>query len=66
MARKVIWTESAWKDLEEVVDYIAKDSSHYAAALFVKHGMRHGHWPIFLSGAVQSLNLTIRVSVSFL
>jgi toxin ParE1/3/4 len=32
MARKVIWTESAWKDLEEVVDYIAKDSSHYAAA----------------------------------
>ena len=32
MARKVMWTESAWKDLEEVADYIAKDSSHYAAA----------------------------------
>jgi len=32
MARKVMWTESAWRDLEEVADYIAKDSSHYAAA----------------------------------
>ena len=32
MARKVMWTESAWKDLEEVADYIAKDSSYYAAA----------------------------------
>jgi toxin ParE1/3/4 len=32
MARKVMWTESAWRDLEEVADYITKDSSHYAAA----------------------------------
>ncbi len=32
MARKVMWTESAWRDLEEVTDYIARDSSHYAAA----------------------------------
>jgi len=32
MARKVMWTESAWIDLEEVADYIAKDSPHYAAA----------------------------------
>jgi len=32
MARKVMWAESAWRDLEEVADYIAKDSSHYAAA----------------------------------
>jgi len=32
MARKIIWTESAWKDLEGVADYIARDSSHYAAA----------------------------------
>lgn len=32
MARKVIWTETTWRDLEEVADYIAKDSSHYAAA----------------------------------
>jgi plasmid stabilization system protein ParE len=27
-----MWTESAWRDLEEVAEYIAKDSSHYAAA----------------------------------
>jgi len=32
MARKVIWTETAWADLEEVADYIGKDSPHYAAA----------------------------------
>ncbi len=32
MAWQVMWTESAWRDLEEVADYIAKDSSHYAAA----------------------------------
>ena len=32
MARKVTWTESAWMDLEEVADYIAKDSPHYAGA----------------------------------
>jgi toxin ParE1/3/4 len=32
MARKVMWTESAWRDLEEVADYIATDSSYYAAA----------------------------------
>jgi plasmid stabilization system protein ParE len=33
MARKVIWTEVAWRDLEEAADYIAEDSPHYAAAL---------------------------------
>lgn len=32
MAREIVWTESAWRDLEEVADYITKDSSHYAAA----------------------------------
>jgi len=32
MARKVIWTEVAWSDLEAAADYIAKDSSYYAAA----------------------------------
>ncbi len=31
MARKVIWTESAWCDLAEVADYISKDSPYYAA-----------------------------------
>ena len=33
MARKIAWTLTAWNDLEAVVDYIAKDSPHYAAAL---------------------------------
>jgi toxin ParE1/3/4 len=32
MDRKIIWTESAWRDLEEAAEYIAKDSQHYAAA----------------------------------
>lgn len=32
MARKVIWTQAAWNDLEEIADHIAKDSIHYAAA----------------------------------
>jgi len=32
MARQVIWTESAWRDLDEAADYIAKDSPYYAAA----------------------------------
>jgi len=32
MAWKVKWTEVAWRDLEEATDYIAKDSSYYAAA----------------------------------
>ncbi len=32
MARKVIWTEVAWSDLEEIANYIAKDSAYYAAA----------------------------------
>ena len=31
MARKVTWTESAWADLEEAADYIARDSPYYAA-----------------------------------
>ncbi|MFQ5639465.1 MAG: type II toxin-antitoxin system RelE/ParE family toxin [bacterium] len=32
MAKKVEWTESAWRDLEEIANYIAKDSSIYAAS----------------------------------
>ena len=32
MARRVIWTEVAWNDLEAVVEYIARDSAYYAAA----------------------------------
>ncbi len=30
MAREVIWTESAWSDLEEVTDFISRDSPYYA------------------------------------
>ena len=36
MARMVKWTEVAWNDLEEVSDYIAKDSRYYAAAFVRK------------------------------
>lgn len=31
MARKIIWTKTAWSDLEEIANYIARDSAHYAA-----------------------------------
>lgn len=33
MARRVAWTETAWRDLEHVADYISDDSPGYAAAL---------------------------------
>lgn len=33
MARTVRWTETATTDLEEVVEFIARDSRFYAAAL---------------------------------
>ena len=32
MDRRVVWTETAWSDLQQVVTHIARDSSHYAAA----------------------------------
>jgi toxin ParE1/3/4 len=32
LARKVVWTETAWRDLEHTADYIAEDSPGYAAA----------------------------------
>ncbi len=31
MARKVVWTDTAWRDLERSADYIAEDSPGYAA-----------------------------------
>lgn len=31
MDREVKWTNAAWNDLEEVANYIAKDSPYYAA-----------------------------------
>lgn len=33
MARRVAWTETAWRDLERIGEYIAQDSPGYAAAL---------------------------------
>jgi toxin ParE1/3/4 len=36
MARKVIWTETAWRDLKRSADYIAEDSPGYAAALVLR------------------------------
>jgi len=36
VARKVVWTESAWRDLEQAADYIARDSPHYAAAFVLE------------------------------
>jgi len=32
VAREVVWTEPAWEDLEAAAEYIARDSSYYAAA----------------------------------
>lgn len=32
MAREVIWTEPAWRDLEAAADFITRDSESYAAA----------------------------------
>ena len=32
MAQRVIWTETAWIDLENIADYIARDSPYYAAS----------------------------------
>jgi len=32
MARKVKWTKIAWRDLESIAGYIARDSPYYAAA----------------------------------
>jgi toxin ParE1/3/4 len=33
VARRVAWTETAWRDLERVAEYIAEDSPGYAAAI---------------------------------
>ena len=32
MARTIEWTRTAWEDLEQIADYIARDPTHYAAA----------------------------------
>ena len=33
MAFRVAWTESAWQELEQAADFIARDSPRFAAAL---------------------------------
>jgi len=33
VAYGVAWTESAWQELEEAAEYIARDSPHFASAL---------------------------------
>jgi toxin ParE1/3/4 len=40
LARKVVWTETAWRDLEHTADHIAEDSPGYAAA-FVRRIRDH-------------------------
>jgi toxin ParE1/3/4 len=32
MARKVVWSGTAWADLEQTADFISRDSPYYAAA----------------------------------
>ena len=32
MAQRVIWTETAWIDLENIANYIVRDSPYYAAS----------------------------------
>jgi toxin ParE1/3/4 len=32
MARKVIWAEAAWNDLQQTAEFITRDSPRYAAA----------------------------------
>ena len=36
MDREVNWTASAWNDLEQIAQYIGKDSEHYAAAFVLE------------------------------
>ena len=36
MAREVVWSGPAWKDLTSACDYIAQESPSAAAALFVR------------------------------
>jgi toxin ParE1/3/4 len=33
VARRVAWTETAWRDLERVAEYIGEDSPGYAAGI---------------------------------
>jgi toxin ParE1/3/4 len=48
VAKRVIWTESAWNDLEAIADFIARDSPYYAAS-FVREIRRHARSLIQMS-----------------
>ncbi|MDP2644307.1 MAG: type II toxin-antitoxin system RelE/ParE family toxin [Desulfobacterales bacterium] len=73
MARSVKWTEVAWSDLEEVADYIANESRHYAAAFvrevrdaarslayFSERGFFPSHPTIPVQRKDQSQNSTVK------
>jgi plasmid stabilization system protein ParE len=32
VAKRIVWTHAAWRDLEAVADFIAQDSPYYAAS----------------------------------
>lgn len=34
MAKEIIWTVSAYKDLQHIVDYISEDSPYYALTFY--------------------------------
>jgi plasmid stabilization system protein ParE len=36
MDRDIKWTETTWKDLESIANYIAKDSKYYAAVFVIE------------------------------
>jgi len=40
VAQRIIWTEAASTDLEDIADYIARDSPYYAAS-FVREILAH-------------------------
>jgi len=52
MDRRVVWTEAAWADLEQIVIYIAKDSSNRAAA-FAREALKASRSLLGVSKSVQ-------------
>lgn len=65
MAREIIWTESAWNDVEEVTGFISRDSLYYAksfveeirdaAASLAELGERGRVVPEFDNAAIREL-----------
>ena len=66
MARKVVWSYESTDDLEAVAEYIARDSSFYAAA-FVREVLDASRsLNDFQKEDALFLSLVIRIFVSFL